>query len=248
MTSLDEWQADLASHLMGAQPPWPPELEVHRNTMLGGWVNALRLIFPSVAQLVGADCFNQLGHDYARSHPGNRAVLDLYGDQFPDYLEGSAVVAGLPYLSDVARFDMALHRTTLAKPSLETRTFGIADGVRLWLLDSVTFLRLKYPADLIRDALQMGREVEAAQVAIVAGDRSLVLWHADIGPMAKHLTAPAGEFLEALVKGQGIETAMTRAVAVEGVAPVDAIAAIQTQILQASFCRLTRDTKPTETT
>jgi len=78
---------------------------IHRNTVMKGWLDALRANYPTIAQLVGDEWFDACALEYARAHPARSPVLALYGEEFPAFLATFAPAAELPYLPDVARID-----------------------------------------------------------------------------------------------------------------------------------------------
>ena len=78
---------------------------IHRNTVMKGWLDALRANYPTVVQLVGDEWFNACAIEYARRHPARSPVLALYGETFPAFLDTFEPAAALPYLADVARID-----------------------------------------------------------------------------------------------------------------------------------------------
>ena len=54
MPPLAEFQRRMAADILGEPVPRAPGgLEIHRGTVLGGLVNALRLAFPTVVKLTG---------------------------------------------------------------------------------------------------------------------------------------------------------------------------------------------------
>ncbi|HEY1228985.1 MAG TPA: DNA-binding domain-containing protein, partial [Ramlibacter sp.] len=62
-------------------------LDVYRTTVLETLVRALRLSFPTVHRLVGAEFFGAAGQIFAGRHLPMRADLNTYGVDFADYLQ-----------------------------------------------------------------------------------------------------------------------------------------------------------------
>jgi hypothetical protein len=80
-------------------------LAVYRNTIARGTIDALAMSYPTVRRLVGEDWFEAAARAFiALRPPRERALID-YGGDFPDFLEGFAPAADLPYLAGVARID-----------------------------------------------------------------------------------------------------------------------------------------------
>lgn len=115
-TSLGRFQDGFARALISIEPPagLSPEMEkvarqiafsVYRNTVLKGWIDALKANFPAVDRLVGDQWFELAAAVYARHHPPRDPVLALFGEGFPTFLDGFEPARETPYLSAVARLD-----------------------------------------------------------------------------------------------------------------------------------------------
>jgi hypothetical protein len=84
-----------------------PRFPIYRNNVYGALVGALRVRFPVVEQLVGAEFFRAMAEDYSADHKPTSAVLIHYGASFADFISTYEAASGLPYLTDVARFENA---------------------------------------------------------------------------------------------------------------------------------------------
>ena len=115
-SSLGRFQDGFARALISIEPPagLPPEMEkvarqiafsVYRNTVLKGWIDALKANFPAVDKLVGDEWFELAAAVYARHHPPRDPVLALFGEGFSTFLDGFEPARETPYLSAVARLD-----------------------------------------------------------------------------------------------------------------------------------------------
>jgi hypothetical protein len=80
---------------------------VYRNNVTAGLVSALRTRYPVVEQLVGAEFFRAMAHDYVAEEPPRSPILLYYGDTFPDFIARFAAARPVPYLADVARIELA---------------------------------------------------------------------------------------------------------------------------------------------
>ena len=78
---------------------------VHRNNMMVALVDALAVAFPVTRELVGGDFFAAMARDYVRIDPPRSPVMSAYGAGFADFIARHAAVAGVAYLSDVARLE-----------------------------------------------------------------------------------------------------------------------------------------------
>lgn len=82
-------------------------LDVYRNTVAKGRVDALAGLYPTVERLVGPDWFRQAGLIFANEAPPSSPVLDHFGVDFPGWLKTFPPAHDLPYLAAVARLDQA---------------------------------------------------------------------------------------------------------------------------------------------
>jgi hypothetical protein len=58
-------------------------LNIYRNTFMSGVTKALRLTYPAVHRLVGADFFEGAAARFIAQQPPRAAYLDAYGAEFP---------------------------------------------------------------------------------------------------------------------------------------------------------------------
>jgi hypothetical protein len=85
-------------------------LSVYRNNVFFGLTSALADLYSVVKQLVGEEFFSALAKRYIRLHPPEQAAMVFFGQDFPDFVAQDKACQDLPYLSDVARFELAKHR------------------------------------------------------------------------------------------------------------------------------------------
>ena len=236
MLSLVEFQRRFAVDCF-RDAPHEGGVEVHRGTILAALANALRLTFPTVVQLTGADFFDQVATEYARDNLSRSAVLYFYGDDFPDYLGHSNGARNLPYLWDVARFDLSIDRAGHAAAALHTETIPIDTQLNVRLASSLTCLQVDYPVDLLRDALDAGCPEQLSDLDMTPRARHFAVWRAPDGAAVKQIGPAAAAFLNTLLEGGAAAEALRHAM--EDTSAPDALAAIQTDILSASFTQLT---------
>ncbi len=77
---------DGAAAAMLAENVPPDRLNIYRNTFVTGVTKALRLSYPAVHRLVGAEFFEGAAGLFVARHPPRSAYLDAYGADFPDFL------------------------------------------------------------------------------------------------------------------------------------------------------------------
>jgi hypothetical protein len=113
-------QAAFRTALLDPDRPVPPGLadangrsagrrfDVYRNNVAVGLTDALRSYFPVVDKLVGTEFFTAMAGVFLRAHPPVSPVLLTWGDAFPEFVTEFAPAASVPYLSDVARLELAI--------------------------------------------------------------------------------------------------------------------------------------------
>jgi Putative DNA-binding domain len=238
MLSLVEFQRRIAGDILHDAPQ--EGVDVHRGTILGALVNALRLTFPTVVKLTGTDFFEQVATEYARDNLPRSAVLYFYGDGFPDFLRDSNGARALPYLWDVARFDLRIDRAGHAALALQTQAIPIDPQLEVRLASSLTCLQVNYPVDLLRDALDAGCPEQLSDLDMTPRARHFAIWRGPDGAAVKPIGPAAAAFLNTLLKSGTAKDALQHAT--EFTCATDALAEIQTDILGASFTRLTWST------
>src|SRR5262249_4376064 len=101
---------DGAAAAMLAENVPTDRLNIYRNTFVTGVTKALRLSYPAVDKLVGADFFEGAAGLFIARHPPRSAYLDEYGADFPEFLRDFQPAASLVDLADVARLGWAVNR------------------------------------------------------------------------------------------------------------------------------------------
>lgn len=210
----------------------PPEaaLSVHRDTIMGALTNALRLSHPTVDALVGERFFDRTARIFAEANLPMAASLSGYGDCFAAFLAGFPPAAALPYLPDVARLDRVIE-TALRAP-VTARRFVLDAAVSMALPQSLTVLRLDYPAADIRAAL--GDDQALAAIVTAPEEHFVLVWRKDSEAAVRRVSPATGKFLAALLAGEGAEVAFQAAMRDPGEA--QALQALRAELFAASFC------------
>lgn len=208
-------------------------LGVHRNTIISGLTNALRLTYPTVDWLVGDDFFDQAAFHFSRRYPPAQMQLSDYGIEFPAFLESYAPVADLAYLADVARFDLAVDQVAAWSVEASSILVDLANGVSLKLDGSLRVLRLSYPADRIRDARDQDDEALAA-LELIPGVYCYALWRSVHGTSVQSLPAGVATFVQVVLAGGSAKTALDALMQQSG---GEGLGQLQTDLFFAPFAR-----------
>ena len=122
MTALARQQQALLDALFA----WPPDtaiknlsnyvyetqvrgLKVYQNNGHALAERTLRMAYPVLAQLLGADSFAALSRALWHAHPPARGDLAQWGGDLAGFVSASEQLLEEPYLADVARVEWALH-------------------------------------------------------------------------------------------------------------------------------------------
>jgi hypothetical protein len=106
----------------GADPA--SRFAVYRNNVHSSLINALAAGYPVTLQLVGDAFFRAMAGVYAQAFPPTSPLLNEYGSDFADFIQGFAPAASVPYLADVARLERlrvrAYHAADIAPLNRQT--------------------------------------------------------------------------------------------------------------------------------
>lgn len=145
-------------------------LDIYRNTATGAMLRALRLSYPAVQHLAGAEFFEGAARMFINENPPQAACLDYYGGSFPAFLAWLPQAAPLAYLADVARFEWLVN-TVLhapdAKPLALSRLAQMDEAelgrVRFEPHPAARLFRSDFPVDSIwRSVLERDDDAMAA--------------------------------------------------------------------------------------
>jgi hypothetical protein len=194
-------------------------LGIYRNTVLSTLVNALRLSYPAVQRIVGADFFEAAAREFIRGHAPGSAYLNDFGGDFPRFLAQFAHAASLPYLADVAQLEWAINRALHAPdaPALDlARLASLGEdaraGVRFTAHPGLSLLRLLSPADAIWRAVLDQDDAAMAAIDPREAPVYLLIERDATGIQVRRLTAAGWRFTATLSAGKPLFEAFDEAV------------------------------------
>lgn len=221
---MDPHESEFAAALLAADLPPPRGLAVprgasaarrfavYRNNVVAGLIRALENRFRVVSRLVGAEFFRSMAEAFVRENPPRSPIMFRYGEAFPAFVEGFAPAAGVPYLADIARLELARGRAYYAADAapLPAMAFGslrddVLELTTLILHPSVEILSSAFPVVSIWRAHQgntsPGPVAWVPEAALVA--------RPGLG-VELHLLPPGGDvFIAALDGGASFARAAT---------------------------------------
>lgn len=142
--------------LKGSEARGGAGVAVYRNNVRAAYLRVLQDAFPVVARLVGDGFFRFLAHEYFHAHPPRSRLVARYGDKLPEFLDHFEPANSLPYLSDVARLEIAWLKAYHAADAVPLRpdelfdlVGGNPDRARFTLHPSTALLASAHPIHTI---------------------------------------------------------------------------------------------------
>lgn len=193
-------------------------LDIYRNTIFSGLTKALRLSYPVVQRLVGADFFEGAAQLFIAEHPPGAAYLDQYGGELSDFLRHFPPAASVAYLADVARLEWAVNCAIHAPDiePLDLSTLAIIEPNDLGRVSfvahpSIRLLRADYPVEVIWRAVLAGDDGVLATLDINSAPVHLLVERRTAGVEVFLLDEPAWHFLADLCAGRNMKLVLESA-------------------------------------
>lgn len=221
--------ADFAAALLNPQLPCPDGLisangadpasrfAVYRNNVQASLINALADSYPVVVQLVGDEFFRAMAGIYVQGTPPRSPLMNDYGHDFANFIEGFSPAASVPYLADVARLErlrvIAYHAADAQSLGHERIAASLADPQALSELTvelhpSLNLLDSAFAVVAIWAAHQ--QETTLAGIDLNLGQHALVLRNGlDVEVFA--IDQGASAFIQNLQNGQSLMQALEAA-------------------------------------
>jgi len=205
----------ISAHVVPGAFTAAERLDIYRNTFASALTTALRLSYPAVHLLVGAEFFEGAARIFIETHPPTRACLDEYGEAFPEFLSGFEPSASLAYLPDVAALERAVNRA-LHAPDMDPldphRLATLAEHdrarVRFAPHPSVSLVRTDHPADLIWHAVLEKNDTALAAIDPNDGPAWLLVQRLATGVEVRRVSEAAWNFTSALCTGGPLATVL----------------------------------------
>ncbi len=212
-------ESDEAAYVFVGDGLIPDErLNIYRNTFLASLTSALRISYPAVYRLVGAEFFDGAAQCFIEDEPPQSADLYLYGAGFADFLARFSPAASLAYLPDVARLEWAvncaLHAPDVVPLAPECYpAVAEADPGHLVLVPhpSLSMLRLAYPADAIWRAVLAEDDETLSAIDLAAGPCRLLVERNVQGVKVSRFGEGEWLFVSALLAGETFASAADHA-------------------------------------
>ena len=105
--ALETPPENLAKFCTEGDIPLPARLKVYRNNIVGSLTDLLKITFPTVQALVGEKFFETMARSFILENPPSKGVLSHYGEGMDAFVADYAPAKTLPYLSDIAAYEIA---------------------------------------------------------------------------------------------------------------------------------------------
>jgi len=193
-------------------------LNIYRNTFMTTVTKALRLTYPAIDRLVGAEFFDGAAAWFIQRHPPRTAYFDQYGEEFPNFLRSFQLAGSLVYLADVARLEWAvsraIHAADVAPLDLaQLAALSPQDQARVCFEPhpSVSLLRANAPADAIWRGVLNGDDAALGAIDLNAGRVHLLVERRDTGVVVSRLDEAPWHFATELCSGWPLGAALAGA-------------------------------------
>ncbi len=206
-------------------------VQVYRNAVWVRLKDALADIYPVLRRLVGDACFDGVAAELIRRYPPRVGYLNPFGEQMAGIVAGLPVLAGLPYLPDVARLEWAWHQAFHAAgaPGLPAQAFADVPVEQQHAIG----LRLQPGASLLSSSYPIGRIFEVNQpdyqgddtVSLDQGGEFLLIIRRGFNVRVEPLSAGEYALLAALAASAPLGEALLAAVGAQPDCPVGAVLA-----------------------
>lgn len=211
-----------AAHVLADGIAPGERLAIYRNTFASALTRALRLSYPAVERLVGAEFFEGAARAFIEDEPPRCSCLDDYGAGFADFLARFAPAASLEYLPAVARLERAVNRALRAPDAqpldvarLATTSEDELGRIRFTPHPSASLVRADHPVDAIWRAVLDQDDAALAAIDPASGPVRLLVHRATGGVEVDRLSESAWRVTAALFAGRPLYSALEEATCAE---------------------------------
>lgn len=218
-------QTQFRASLLDASQPAPKGLvnpdgvqaskrfDVYRNNVAVSLSDALEAAFPIIRKLVGDKFFRAMAGVYLRKHPPSSPLMMFYGDKMPQFLRRFEPAKSLPYLSDMARIELAMRHAYHAADAtpIDAQTLAALAPERLmstkFKFAPATYV---YASDFPIYGIYRANTVEGAPKAAMQPEAMLIS-RPQFDPKQTLITAASATCITSLLEGNSLGFAMTAA-------------------------------------
>lgn len=211
--ALDNPPEELARFCQSGDIPLSSRLKVYRNNIVGSLTDVLIATFPILEKLVGREFLEMMARSFILEHPPAEGCITLYGAGFGEFIEGFELAKGLPYLPDIARYELALNTSYYAADdsALTAEALSQIPPEELGDLDlkpraSVYIVRSKFPITAIQAYCENPDESEGLRID--QGGENVMVLRPEFETMSVVLDDDEAHMLEGLQAGDALGAAV----------------------------------------
>jgi hypothetical protein len=202
---------------------WRAGLSAYRGNGRAHAVHALRVQFPTVLAMLGAETFDALCFSYWQACPPSRGDLAWVGEALPAHIETLETLDEWPWLADCARLDWAVWQISGSAPAAFTESDlrRLVDGdpatLSLRLSRSVSRLSSTWPIVTLYEAHRIEHPDWESVARAIAQRCAQTAWiwrpHDDLAapPAVALLDAASDRWIAALDAGRTLDIALDSA-------------------------------------
>lgn len=183
--TLDHPPEKLAAFCEIGEIALPDRLKVYRNNIVGSLTDVMVATFPILDRLVGREFLELMARSYILENPPEHGCLSLYGEGFDGFIEAFELAKSLPYLPDVARFELALNKAYYAQDDTALKADALAaiapddlPNISLKPRHSVQLLRSRFPLTAIREFCMADKQ--DGQLNLDQGGEALMVYRPEL--------------------------------------------------------------------
>lgn len=164
MESLRNFQTKFMESLLKTDESQNPlGMAIYQNNYRYGLINALSETYPVCKRLVGKLFFEAMANQYVQSHASRFFSLNDYGSDFCDFIQHFSPTFSVPYLSDMAKMEWAIHKVFIGPDIIHKHPSKLLtiikdpnqyNKITLSLAPNVYLLESKYPIHRIWETNQ----------------------------------------------------------------------------------------------
>jgi hypothetical protein len=189
------------------------QLAIYRNNVFGCLTEALKIAYPVIVKLVGAEFFEHLAHEFIRQTPSKNGNLHCFGGELARFLAEFPSARDLVYLPDMARLEWACHEVFFSEDHLPLqgeRLTVVPEGqhgqLKFHLHPASRLIASPFPIYQIWESNQEGYTGDPA-VNLDRGGVLLLVRRNDYQAVLKPLTEGEWSFLNACQAGDDLSKA-----------------------------------------
>ena len=182
-------------------------MSVYRNNVIRTLRDAIIATYPMTLKMLGADYMKKLARLYALDHKPSQADLNLYGENFPQFIANFKPLVKYPYLPDLAKLEWATNESYFAADDTALDPSGLAQqsaetqaNLTLTLRSAVRLCNAPYKLDQIQNLCAN----ERTETKIENGSCIILIYRPALDVMTMPLQPYEYDFLKSFQQPQNL--------------------------------------------